>query len=90
MNADVKSMDIKKTPTTSTRESTNYAKKLENFIVEIKGEIYKVHWTNRDELLFYAKIVAIATLFFGMSIYVLDLIIQNTLSALSAVLNLIG
>lgn len=91
MNADVKSMDLKKNPNhTSTKESLISAKKLENFIVEIKSEIFKVHWTSREELLFYAKIVALATLFFGMSIYFLDLIIQMTLNALSTILNLIG
>lgn len=89
MNVDVKSMDIKKS-SNSSKTSFLSAKRIENFIADMKGEIYKVHWTSQEELLFYAKIVAFSTLFFGMSIYFLDVLIQTTLSALSSILNLIG
>lgn len=86
MSTEVKSMDIKKT---QTRENAlKSRKKVQDFVKEIKGEVLKVQWTSKEELLTYAKIVVMATLTFGMAIYLMDLLIQGTLNGLSFLLRL--
>ena len=91
MSAEVKSMEIKKTHQTTTAENAvSVRKKVAGFVADVKGEIYKINWTSREELLTYAQIVAVATLFFGMSIYMMDLLIQGTLNGLSFLLRLIA
>lgn len=91
MGVEVKSMDIKKTQQSSTTESAvNPRKKVQDFVADVKSEIQKIQWTSRDELIAYTKIVVAATLMFGMSIYILDLFIQGTLSGLSSLLRLIA
>lgn len=82
MGAEAKTMDIKKNQIAST-ESSLSSHKVKDFVSDIKSEIYKVHWTSREELLAYTKIVIIATLTFGMAIYFVDMIIQTVLNGLS-------
>jgi preprotein translocase subunit SecE len=88
--AEVKSMDMKKTQQTSATESALDKRKVQDFVAEIKSEIQKINWTNREELLVYAQIVVVATFVFGMGIYFTDLIIQGSLSFLSFLIRLIG
>jgi preprotein translocase subunit SecE len=78
VGAEVKSMEIKK-PQQTTTEQVLSTKRLQDFVVDVKGEIQKITWTSRDELIFYTKLVVGATFVFGMAIYVLDLVIQLTL-----------
>lgn len=89
MGAEVKSMEIKK-PQQATGESVLLIKRMQEFIADVKSEIQKITWTNREELTVYTKIVVIATFAFGMSIYGLDLLIQGTLSGLHFLLSLIS
>lgn len=89
MGAEAKFMEIKK-PQVGTTERTVESHKVKKFIGEIKGELHKVHWTSREELLTYTKIVIIATFVFGMSIYFVDMLIQGTLNTLSFLLRLIA
>ena len=86
MGSEVKSMEIKKAQSSSS-ESTLSIKKVQNFVAAMKGEIQNVEWTNKNELITYTKIVVVATFLFGMSIYLLDLVIQGTLSGLNVLLN---
>ena len=91
MGAEVKSMELKKTTQQAT--STDRAidtRKVQDFVAEIKAEIQKINWTNREELIVYTKIVVIATLVFGMAIYLLDIIIQLTLNGLSQLIRFIS
>ena len=101
MGAEVKSMDIKKTQQVVQQTSQQVShplssgkalssRKIQDFITEIKSEIQKITWTNKDELIFYTKLVVGATFAFGMSIYLLDLLIQGTLGTLNFVLHLIS
>lgn len=90
MGAEVKSMEIKKTPQTIATEQESASKRVRDFVADIKSEIHKVTWTSREELIVYSKIVVLMTLVFGMSIYILDLMIQGTLGALSLILRFIG
>ncbi|MBA2367997.1 MAG: preprotein translocase subunit SecE [Candidatus Protochlamydia sp.] len=82
-------MEIKK-PQISAKESTFSLKKVRNFVDDVKSEIFKINWTNREELIVYTKIVVMTTFLFGMSIYLLDLLIQGSLSGLSFMLRWIS
>lgn len=90
MGAEVKSMEIKKTQQSIATEQTLTSKKMRTFIADVKSEIQKTTWTSRAELITYTKIVVLMTLIFGMSIYVLDLMIQGVLASLSFILRWIG
>ncbi len=88
MSAEVTTMEIKKSQ--QTIEQAMLFKRSEQFVGDVKAEIRKITWTNRDELFFYTKIVVLSTLLFGLSIYGLDLLIQGTLSTLSFLMHLIS
>lgn len=89
MGAEVKSMEIKKPQQVATEQMIS-SKKVRNFIADVKSEIQKITWTNRDELIFYTKLVVGATFAFGMAIYALDLLIQGALGTLNLLLRLIS
>ena len=89
MGAEVKSMEVKK-PQQSIATDQAYTLKVRGFVSDIKSEIQKITWTNREELLVYTKIVVGATFAFGMTIYFLDLIIQSTLNVLNFVMQFIA
>ncbi len=89
MGAEVKSMEIKKNQQTTTERAVS-TKRIRDFVADIKSEIQKITWTSREELFAYTKIVVLATLIFGMTIYMLDLFIQSILGSLSFLLNFIG
>lgn len=59
------------------------------FIGEVKGELKRIHWTSKEELKVYTRIVVIATFMLGMSIYVVDLLLRSSLAGLSAIMRLI-
>lgn len=90
MGAEVKTMDIKKTQQTSSAEGQVSTRKVQEFVAELKNEIHLVHWTSREELIAYAKIVVVATFVFGMSIYFMDLLTQTALSGLSTIIRFIS
>jgi preprotein translocase subunit SecE len=90
VGAEVKAMEIKNVKPTTAAESQISSHKVQNFVAELKNEIHLVHWTSRNELIAYAKIVVIATFMMGMSIYLLDLLTQTTLSALSHIMRYIS
>lgn len=89
MGAEVKSMDIKKTQPTSTTDRTLNGKRVEEFVTDMKGEISKIHWTSKEELITYSKIVVGMTFIFGMAIYLMDLLIQGGLGVLNFLLRFI-
>lgn len=91
VGAEVKSMDIKKTQSASTVDNaTDSKRKAQDFVTDIKAEIGKINWTNRDELITYAQIVTVATFVMGIAIYLLDILIQGTLGGLNLLLRLIA
>lgn len=53
------------------------------FVGEVKGEMNKITWTSSDELRTYTKIVVACTFLFGVSIYLMDVVIQNVLFVLN-------
>lgn len=97
MPVDVNMIEIKKTKELSTKpaggnikEAAVKAGQWQNVLGDIKDEFSKISWTNPSELLAYTKIVVIGTFFFGMGIYLMDLLIQGVLSGLGAFIRLIG
>lgn len=88
MSVEIKTMDIKKPQQTT--EQTVSLKGVKKFAEDIKGEIHRITWTSRSELIFYTKVVVLSTLIFGLSIYALDLTIQSVLNTLSYIVHLIS
>lgn len=56
-----------------------------SFIAGVKEELKKVTWTEKKELQHCTKIVLGATLFFGLSVYVVDLMIRGVLDSLGLI-----
>lgn len=54
------------------------------FIDELKQELKKVSWTSAKELKAATKAVVISTFAFGFGIYLVDLVIKNVLTTISA------
>lgn len=71
---------INKPQTTS---NPQVAKDLKNFVGDIKGEIGKITWTDKEELKGMIKIVVAATFLFGLSIFFVDFFIKTGLDTLS-------
>lgn len=89
MGVEAKSMEMKKIQAPSADKSIS-TQKVKSFVGDIKSEIQKVHWTSREELLTYTKIVIMTTFLFGMAIYFVDMIIQGALGGLSFLMRLIA
>lgn len=49
---------------------------------QIKAELYKISWTDKQELLFFTKMVVISTFVSGLSVYLIDLIVKGALDLL--------
>lgn len=54
-------------------------KKKVSYFREVQNELKKVTWTSKHELIFCTKAVIIATVLFGLAIYVVDLGIRGVL-----------
>jgi preprotein translocase SecE subunit len=60
------------------------------FYGELKEEIRRVHWTTKEELKTYTRVVVGATLFFGVLVYVVDLVCQYTVWGLAGLFGGMG
>jgi preprotein translocase subunit SecE len=78
----VQRMDVKKSRSASTSSKVG-GRKLITFVGDVKQELKKVEWTNKDELKSYTKIVLVSTIAFGMFIYLVDLAIQGVLGGIN-------
>lgn len=65
-------------------------KKFFSFFGEVKEELKKVSWTTKEELKLNTKVVVLATVFFGLVIYLMDFSIYSVLSLISKLAKLIG
>lgn len=84
MATEVKTMELKKTPTpAATKDVATKSWSIVDFVGDIKDEFSKITWTSSEELRTYTKLVVGATFLLGMSIYFVDFTIQ-------AVLNILG
>lgn len=77
-------MEIRKTPSKA-NVNTEASNKAVAFVTDVKNEIKKIHWTDKEELKVYTKLVVAATFIFGMSVYLVDLTIQGFLVSLNAI-----
>ena len=73
-----------------TSESKLSKTSISDFVGDVKAEVGKITWTSREEMQTYVKVVIGATFFFGMGIYLVDVIIQGILNGLSVLTRLIG
>jgi len=64
-------------------------KKVYEFFENCKAEFLKVQWTEGQEVWVYAKLVVFATFFFGLLLYVTDLVIHRSLMGIEAFFRLI-
>lgn len=64
-------------------------KSLFTYIQELKDELKKVSWTSLEELRFSTKMVVLATIFFGLGIYLVDFFIKGSLDSIRVVLHFI-
>ncbi len=61
-------------------------KGLFTFVSELKDELKKVSWTTKPELVSATKTVLISVFSFGLGIYVVDLIIKNSLELIKRIM----
>lgn len=68
------------------------AKKMqkEGFVQSVKGELKKVSWTNKSELISATKTVIFSTFVFGFAIYLVDLVLKGSLDGLKNVFSWVG
>lgn len=88
MVAEVKSIELKNKQQLVGKNALS-AKRVQEFIADVKAEVQKITWTSRDELIFYTNLVVSATFVVGMMIYGLDLLIQAALGSLNFLLHFI-
>jgi len=60
-----------------------------SYIQDLKDELRKVSWTSQAELSFSTKMVVLATVFFGLGIYLVDFLIKNGLEFMKIVVRFI-
>ncbi len=59
-------------------------KKKASYFREVLGELKKVSWTSKEELILCTKAVIFATFLFGFGIYIVDLAIRGVLELAAA------
>lgn len=67
----------------NTQEAVFKKINVREWIEGIKHEIKTIHWTSQEELRTYTQIVVGATFFFGMGVYVIDLVVHGAMNALA-------
>jgi len=69
--------------------STITEKKKLSYFREVQNELKKVTWTSKEELLLCTKAVVLATLAFGLAIYLVDLAIRGSLEFAGVIFRMI-
>jgi preprotein translocase subunit SecE len=92
--SEVKAMELKKQDSLDRDKKNGQAAAAKKFkarewIEEIKHEIKTINWTTPEELRVYTQIVVGATFFFGMGVYLVDLVIHGALNILTAISRLL-
>ena len=64
-------------------------KRKSSYLSDIKLEFSKITWTNKEELIFYTKLVVGATFLSGIGVYLIDLAIRSVLSSLETIVKFI-
>ena len=76
-------MDTKLESSRAAAAKTAKARRLFDFVQEIKDELRKVSWTTKEELIFSTKAVIGSIFVLGLSIYGVDLIVKRVLDLIS-------
>lgn len=85
--------DIKKPQTLGSAKSYDAAVpqgSIMDFVGDVKAEFKKINWTSPEELVVYTKVVVATTFFFGLGIYIVDLLIQSFLNGLNMIVRWIS
>jgi preprotein translocase subunit SecE len=61
-------------------QKVRWYKRLRNFLKDVRAEIKKVTWPSRNEVYSTTIVVIIATLFFGIYLYALDIVFSWMIS----------
>lgn len=56
---------------------------------DLKGEFFRIQWTEDGEVMSIAKVVVLATFICGMVLYLADLVVQRSLTGVDCILRLI-
>ena len=75
--------------TDASASRTSKKKAAFSYIQELKDELKKVSWTSQEELKLSTKAVVGAIFFFGMGIYLFDLVIKGCLDCVALVVHFI-
>ncbi len=74
-------MNVKKShPNSSSKRMEG--KKLVAFVGDVKQELKKIDWTDREELVAYTKVVLASVFLFGLFVYFNDLVVQGCLNTI--------
>lgn len=65
-------------------------KSVRTHLMSVRGEFKKIHWTSKADLIASTKLVLVATLVFGLMVYVADFIVRGGLEGLKAVFRMIS
>ncbi len=60
-------------------------KKKVSYFREVQGELKKISWTSKEDLIFCTKAVIFSTFFFGLTIYGVDLMIRGGLEGIGSI-----
>jgi preprotein translocase subunit SecE len=61
-------------------QKVRWYKRLRNFIKDVRAEVKKVTWPGKNEVYSTTIVVIIATLFFGIYLYALDIVFSWVIS----------
>ena len=65
-------------------KKVRWYKRLGPFLKEVRAEVKKVTWPSRNEVYSTTIVVILATIFFGIYLYVMDLIFSSAISQIES------
>lgn len=64
--------------------------RLKAYLKGVQGEVKKIQWTSRADLVRFTRLVLISTVLFGFLVYLADICVRFGLDMLKAVFRMIG
>lgn len=87
-------MTSQKAVTSKARKESWFSKfslgSLRTYLRAVRSEFKKIHWTSRADLIRSTRLVLVATLLFGLLVYLTDLTVRGGLGGLKAVFRMIS
>jgi len=78
----VEKTDVKKNHSAAGAKAIE-GKKIVEFVGDVKDELKKVDWTDKEEIKVYTKVVVVGSFLFAMLVYLVDLLIQGVLGGVN-------